>query len=77
MAVLPDIDVGLLMLDAPDGEIGGGAGFAGLGRKHPHIGDEAPGARARVLGPGGALNNCRTREASVRRSSAIRNKVSR
>ena len=36
--IAPDINIGLLVLEARDGEIGGGARFAAVGREQPHIG---------------------------------------
>ena len=37
--ILSDVNVGLLMLNAPDSEIGGDARFVAVDCKAPHIGD--------------------------------------
>jgi hypothetical protein len=39
MQITPDINIRLLVLEAPDGEVGGGARFVAFRREQPHIGD--------------------------------------
>ena len=75
--ILPDVNVGLLVLETPDAKLAvTRASPRSVARRRTLVISQRVrerGFSAQVV----PLMSCRTREASVRRSSAIRNKVSR